>query len=129
MLVAVLLLPVDIAVRRLVVTRRDMERAWAATFGRWRPPPVVQERSEQVSRLFQAKQRAGTKGDDGEETAVEPTPISRQDAIVAQERKESKKEGVSQPVPQPVAKPSSSSGKTLASRLLEKKRQQDDKDN
>jgi hypothetical protein len=129
MLVAVLLLPVDIAVRRLVVTRRDIERAWAATFGRWRPPPVVQERSEQVSRLFQAKQRAGTKGDDGEETAVEPTPISRQDAVVAQERKESKKEGVSQPVPQPVAKPSSSSGKTLASRLLEKKRQQDDKDN
>ncbi|NJN53550.1 MAG: hypothetical protein HC804_01630 [Anaerolineae bacterium] len=59
-LLAVLLLPVDIALRRLVITRRDWQRAYAATFGRWLPQPVPPApQTEQVSRLFQAKQRAG----------------------------------------------------------------------
>src|SRR5690606_37779086 len=57
-LLAVVLLPVDIALRRLVVTRRDWERLWAALTG-WRGAPVPQaQRSEQVGRLFAAKTRA-----------------------------------------------------------------------
>jgi hypothetical protein len=133
MLMAVLLLPLDIAVRRLVITKRDMERAWMATFGRWRPQPVVQTRSEQVSRLFEAKQRAGTRDDGGgEATAVAPPPISRQDAINKQEKGEkgstqTATTSAQSPATPPKPIPSSSSS-TLASRLLEKKRQQEQDD-
>jgi uncharacterized membrane protein len=133
MLMAVLLLPLDIAVRRLVITKRDMERAWMATFGRWRPQPVVQTRSEQVSRLFEAKQRAGTRDDGGEGgTAVAPPPISRQDAINKQEKGEkgsTQTATTSAQLPATPSKPTpSSSSSTLASRLLEKKRQQEQDD-
>ncbi len=133
MLIAVVLLPVDIAVRRLVVTRRDMERAWAATFGRWRPQTMQQERSEQVSRLFEAKRRVGT-GDDGDnggevnsETAVISPPISRQDAV---KNEPSSQTTQHRPPPQRPSKsaPSSDAG-SLASRLLQKKKnQQQDQD-
>lgn len=128
MLMAVLLLPVDIAMRRLVVTRRDVERAWAATFGRWRRQPVMTERSEQVSRLFQAKQRAGTRGDDGGEPADEPAPILRQDAVLTQAKGEKIAKPQS-PLPQaaPDKLPTPASG-TLAAKLLAKKRQQDQQD-
>ena len=130
MLIAVLLLPIDIAVRRLVVTRRDMERAWAATFGRWQPKPVQSPRSEQVSRLFEAKQRAGTREEDaGEQTAVSPPPISRQDSVTTQQKQvEHRQRGQGQSVNPPTTKPSSPAGGSLASRLLEKKRQQEDKE-
>ena len=131
LLIAVLLLPVDIAVRRLVITKRDWERAWAATFGRLRPQRVQSERSEQVSRLFEAKQRAGVRGEsEGEgETAVAPHPISRQDAVVKNEERGARGEKrETRLVPPPVPKPKSPSGGSLASRLLEKKRQQDDKE-
>ena len=37
LLAAVLVLPLDIGTRRLALSRRDWERAWAATFGRFRP--------------------------------------------------------------------------------------------
>jgi uncharacterized membrane protein len=136
MLMAVLLLPVDIAMRRLVVTKRDMERAWAATFGRWRPEPIQQERSAQVARLFQAKQRARTTESDSEEIANEPVPILRKDAVVAQAGREVKgeKSGAEEVQPKP-SSPQSSPDKrampasgTLASRLLAKKRQQEDQD-
>jgi hypothetical protein len=59
LLLAILLLPVDIAVRRVVVTRSDGRRLWNATVGRLQPsirPGTVQ--SEQVTRLFRAKKRA-----------------------------------------------------------------------
>ena len=127
MLMAVLLLPADIAVRRLVITRRDMERAWAATFGRWRSQQVPLERSEQVARLFEAKQRAGSRGegDDGGETAVAPAPILRQDAVAQQGVKQEKKAGSETPVPPAKEKPRSPSGGSLASRLLERKRRQE----
>lgn len=133
MLIAVLLLPVDIAVRRLIITRRDMERAWAATLGRWRPQPIPQDRSEQVARLFQAKRRAGTSESGDGARAGEPAPILRQDAVVTQEEREEKgerqaaKEVQPKPRPQPpLDKPSAPPSGTLASRLLAKKRQQED---
>lgn len=119
-LTAVLLLPIDIAMRRLVITKKDMARAWAAIFGRWQPAPVEPApRSEQVSRLFQAKNRAGTTQTTNAETPPNSPPsIQRQDA--------------SQPAPQPppppsaAKKPSAPAKGSLASRLLEKKNAQSD---
>jgi len=60
---AVLLLPFDIAIRRLVISRYDLGRAYtrlaeiAKGVSRPKPEPV---RVEAMSRLQQAKQRAGT---------------------------------------------------------------------
>lgn len=117
-----LLLPVDIALRRLVITKRDWERAWAATFGRWQPVTVASTpRTEQVSRLFEAKQRAGK-----ESTA--PTPVDQvKPAVIL--RKEEGEGGERPSTAQPassIKKPQKTAeGGTLASRLLQKKQQQD----
>jgi uncharacterized membrane protein len=61
---AVCLLPVDIAARRLILTRHDLERAWAKARA-WltvrAPQPMnIPQRSSQINSLFQAKDRAGT---------------------------------------------------------------------
>lgn len=62
---AVLLLPFDIAIRRLVISRYDLGRAYtrlveiAKGVSRPKPEPV---RVEAMSRLQQAKQRAGVSG-------------------------------------------------------------------
>ncbi|HSH02098.1 MAG TPA: VWA domain-containing protein [Anaerolineae bacterium] len=120
---AIILLPFDIAVRRLVITRRDLERAWSATFGRLRPTPApAQPRPEPMSRLFQAKQRANLTSDSDDESPppvppstpsppTPPTPPSRPSP------------------PAPPNKPATNS--PLASRLLAKRRaaqQNDDND-
>lgn len=115
-LAALLLLPFDIAVRRLVITRQDLARARTALFGRWQTQPLQPApRTERMSRLFQAKDRLSqsqpTVGDE-----VVP-PIQRQDAV-------------KQTSPEP-AKPTARSEKpqqqpkgSLAARLLEKKKEQ-----
>jgi uncharacterized membrane protein len=126
-LIAIALFPVDIAVRRLVITQRDWQRAWAATFGRLRPQPVAApaQRTEQVSRLFQAKQRVrdGRSLSESEATNV-PPPIQRQDAV----KTETPSRPEQQPnLPTPRKAPTStvpSTSSSLASRLLEKKQQQ-----
>lgn len=64
LLLAVLLLPFDIAVRRLVITRYDLRRLWGrvlAFFALRAPKPatVTPQRAEQLSSLFKAKERAG----------------------------------------------------------------------
>lgn len=64
LLVAVCLLPFDIAIRRLVVTRYDLERAWARarawlTLRPLQTVPVTPQRAEQLNSLFRAKDRAG----------------------------------------------------------------------
>ncbi|MCP4429151.1 MAG: VWA domain-containing protein [Chloroflexi bacterium] len=124
-LMAVILLPFDIALRRLVVARRDWERAWAATFGRLRPAAAsVPARTERVSRLFQAKQRAEGKT----ETKIETLSSIRRVDAIAEEKKGEEGERPS-PQPQPKKSPpesSPSAGGSLASRLLEKKRRQDE---
>jgi Mg-chelatase subunit ChlD len=62
LLLATLLLPFDIAVRRLVISRYELQRAGnrirAVLTGA--PRPAQAERVESMSRLMQAKQRAGT---------------------------------------------------------------------
>ena len=131
-LLAAALLPVDIAVRRLVVSRRDLERAWAATFGRWQPQPQrPAARTEQVSRLFEAKQRAGTGRTDEARTetrgtaAVDPRPVRRQDAVQTAEKRQGEKRSQSPPLQKTGAPPAPPTDTSLAARLLEKKRQQE----
>ena len=69
LLIAVLLLPIDVGLRRLVITRADWRRAWAANFGRWQSTSEVElERPQQMSQLFAAKERAGQ----GKKSAAEP---------------------------------------------------------
>ena len=121
-LAAVLLLPLDIAVRRLMVTRRDWQRAWAATFGRLQPAAAAPvPRTEQVSRLFEAKKRA-------EKTLTTPTPAqhetdeSRPPTILAKDTGDETKEKR----PFPAKSPSEPPKSTLAARLLEKKNQNSD---
>ena len=56
---AVLLLPLDIAVRRLVVTRRDLLGVWDNFFSRWQSSEQpVARREGRFARLFEAKERA-----------------------------------------------------------------------
>lgn len=130
--VAVVLLPVDVALRRLVITRRDVERAWAAVFGRFQPPAASPRRSEQVARLFEAKQRAGTSPSAG--PPATPPPVSRQDAAAA-EREPSEPDGAPEEAPArppSTASPSPAAPGSLASRLLERRRQSekgDDQEN
>lgn len=124
-LLAVVLLPLDIAVRRLVVTRRDAARAWAATLGRLRLQPVQPpERAEQLSRLFQAKERVGTVRDEVPEKA-EPSPVLRQDASTQPTQStEVRPSPPEAPTPSSSAKRSAPSGESLAARLLEKRRKE-----
>lgn len=59
LLVALLLLPVDIAVRRLLVTRSDLQRLRAAFGRRPQPVPVTDgPATERLSGLFDARNRA-----------------------------------------------------------------------
>ena len=127
---AVVLLPLDVAVRRLALTRRDLERVWAATFGRLAggAPQATPQRSEQVARLFEAKQRAGARTTTEEPTTEAPTPPP------APARGESSPPSTPRPTPateprrdQPTPTTERSSSRSLASRLLEK-RQQDQGD-
>jgi hypothetical protein len=128
-LMALLLLPVDVGLRRLVVTRRDLKRAWAATLGRWQPALAAKpEQAEQVSRLFRAKRRAGT-GAAGD-SSPEPPAILRHDALAAPPPDSPPTAaGDAGPTTSTRATDASpdSGDKPLASRLLAKKRRQESK--
>ena len=125
LLLALLLLPFDIAVRRLVITKRDWERVWASTFGRFASQPVVvAPRPEPMSRLFQAKERASTQSSDEESASANvPPPVMRRDATETTQPSMPRPPAVTRPrsVPKQGGSPASGS---LASRLLDKKRQQ-----
>lgn len=117
-LAATLLLPLDIATRRLVITRRDWQRAWAATFGRWQPQavPIEAARPEPMARLFAAKERANLSAPP---EAAPPAELPTSATSVAPP--------AAPPATPPVAPPSAprppaESGDTLAARLRQKKR-------
>lgn len=123
-LVAVLLLPFDVAARRLVLTRRDWERVWAATGGRLRQEaPRPEAQTEQVARLFEAKRRAAIPpaSTERQTTASAEQPIPGAASAPPDATKPS-----SRPTPQPAPPPATPPAGTgsLASRLLDKKRQQ-----
>ncbi len=82
------LLPLDIAVRRLVVTRYDVQRAWQRARGWWAlhapaAAPVPPQRAEQLSSLFKAKDRAG-------EATTPPTVTSFSSPSSASSREDAK---------------------------------------
>ncbi len=129
-LVAVMLLPVDIALRRLIITKRDWERAWERVFGRFRQQPVAVERTEQVSRLFEAKKRALSEQPEQSHVPLSQKAVQEpqeKPSFVTQERPSEKTQPSATPPKQSKASPGASG--SLASRLLAKKReQQPDKD-
>lgn len=141
-LIATMLLPVDIALRRLVISKRDWQRAYSATIGRFIPQYVEPERTDQVSRLFEAKQRASTARASDDETNLPPV-IMRRDASKTDEgRKTEDEPAVSrQPLATSRQRPTASgqppatshqppaTSSPLAARLLEKRRQREAEEN
>jgi len=129
LLAAVLLLPLDIAVRRLVLTRLDARRAWARllAFLAIRTPaaaPVAPERAQQLSSLFRAKERAGEAAPRGPESPAAPAPPPATPSAGAQPRP-------SQPVapPPPTSPPAATStpDTSTSAALLARKRARDKK--
>ena len=133
LLIAALLLPLDIGVRRFVVGRADFQRAWRRLQGwaaRRQPPAVLAPaRVEQLSSLFAAKDRArptppassAGAGDGWQLAGTRPpvAPILTQPATA--EPAEPKLAGRAGPAPPPVV------GGTSAT-LLAKKRAREKKE-
>ncbi|MGH2726707.1 MAG: glutamine amidotransferase, partial [Actinomycetota bacterium] len=69
---AAILLPVDVAARRLVVTREDLRRGIAGLRERLRRKRKAGEREERIDRLLAAKKRTRTRFRRREEQAEEP---------------------------------------------------------
>ena len=121
LLAAVVLLPIDIAARRLVVTKGDLHRVLAATAGRWGASTGSRQvREPRVSRLFEAKSRAHTEAQeyvedlDRERSLVESGSMSRSIVeAVPGEREEAEPDAETEQVEE--------SG-SLASRLLAKRK-------
>jgi len=138
LLLAAILLPFDIAARRLAVSRRDFQQAGlrVANFVRNIGKPRQHESSESMTRLKLAKQRAVSEGLGVREmsdsaatppiqiqpsTAVEPTPSANSPLQAAEGlgvRVKSETKQDSAPQPQLPSEPTST-----ASALLAKKRQ------
>ncbi len=135
MTLAVILLPLDIALRRLVITRRDLQRARAAILGRWQKQSAAPAtRSEQMARLFQAKQRSTPTRSQPPTTsqssrilrrdADHPEPTISQPAATSDEKRPSSPPKSPKPT-RPATPPQSG---TLAARLLAKKQNQQKSD-
>jgi uncharacterized membrane protein len=132
LVVAAVLLPFDIAVRRLALTRKDLDLAWAATLGRWRPKrEVTRTQPRPVARLFEAKERAREQArtpvrasdpvsqEASPETEVQPLRSSGEEPREVAPAKEKP------PIPKP-SREEEEGGETLASRLLKQRRRRDD---
>ncbi|MEM7798258.1 MAG: hypothetical protein AAF633_03630, partial [Chloroflexota bacterium] len=131
---AVLLLPLDVGIRRVVITRSDWERAYAATLGRFASRPAPEPaRTEQMSSLMRAKERAKQEKrgagftlrndrmtskpmtDNSAAEQKEPPPIVRPDP------------GSAGPKAEEPQKDTPASG-SLAARLLKKKQEREGKE-
>ncbi|MEM7116386.1 MAG: VWA domain-containing protein [Chloroflexota bacterium] len=111
-LIAVILLPFDIGVRRLAISQRDWERArgWVASkLPQRAAAPKPAPRTEQVSRLFEAKQRAASNADE----VPPPLPQAEQPTETITPEPE--------PAPIETPKPTEPEG-TLAARLRQRRR-------
>ena len=73
-LIALLILPFDIAVRRLIITRTDINRARAYLSGR---STLQDERSERLEALLNVRERARESTSFGEDKPLEPVGQSR----------------------------------------------------
>lgn len=129
LLVALLLLPLDIAIRRLIITRSDLARARAAV-GRLRPVPAPSEAtSERMSTLIDAKQR-GRQRTEGQPSTASALRTSRE------RRREQRDTTEDTPAPQtqgekpryqPQSRPATpdKSGANVAGELLKTRRKRD----
>lgn len=131
LLLAALLLPLDIALRRLLITRSDLARLRAALFVR----REAAETSERMSTLMEAKQRAreATTGE-GANTLDDARVVPTESRITVGARRASSvsaadaKNGVPTPSarPSPASPPPPAPGST-ASKLLEKRKERDNR--
>jgi len=117
-LLALFLLPIDVAVRRLVIGREELAKLaarWRALWpGRKARPAPGSTRSEQVSRLFEAKQRAGE---------TEPPPAEPSTSTFSAQVAE--KPAPSTPAAAPTTERQPAEG-SLASQLLKSKRNREE---
>jgi uncharacterized membrane protein len=142
LLLAALLLPLDIAVRRLLITRNDLARARAALF----PERQVAETAPRLSTLMEAKARAqeSLKTPGAESEAEAPANAGGSTIAALRGRKDARPPATpaaSQPPaapkstapprqPAPPPAPSAASGdseNSVASRLLQKRRDREQK--
>jgi Ca-activated chloride channel family protein len=124
-LAALLLLPFDVAIRRLVITRRDLQAAWSAVAAPFKRGPILEtsESTAHLGRLRDAKGRArlARREDQSAETA-EPLPKWRIGAPRPKPRRDAPKPAApsapSAPPSKTQSEPAPQEG-SLASRLLE----------
>lgn len=126
LLAAVLLLPLDVAVRRIAFSQRDAARLTAAAgrLGRWRGAPEPAARSEQLERLMSAKGRARRSGPD---VPVSEEKLTQSDhdrpTAPAETPRDSQPDGRPGARRRPPSAPDTPDGESLASRLLERRQQ------
>jgi len=121
LLAAALLLPVDVAVRRLVITRRDLAAARNRLFGA-REAPEMAGPSARLGRLLDAKGRARATG----EAPAATQPVATTPAASARRQSLRPKSTLPPAAPKrPEKSQSAETGGTLASRLLERRREAD----
>ncbi len=152
LLVVTILLPFDIAVRRVIVTRSDVQKGldWARSRLGWLPRPQILTTSGRMTRLKDAKERAATTSAqvapvDTEavrgfvrsrrESSAMSAPSISSPTQAAPDSKPPVPPPISTPQPRPAvaAKPTESlpplpsdSGGSLASRLAERRRSRKD---
>jgi hypothetical protein len=127
-LAALLLLPIDVASRRLIVTRRDLAKVYDLV-AEWMgsgPTPAYETTptSGRLERLRGAKDRARAPSQPSNETPGEPAAVSAPSRI-SRRRRATPRTAPAPPSPvvQGKAPPApAAQGGTLASRLLEKRR-------
>jgi hypothetical protein len=130
-LAALLLLPFDVGIRRLVVTRRDLEKAREALVAPFRRTPVElsEAASARLGRLKDAKGRARPVSPDAEESSgpAEPAPLPPLPPAYSPQKTRSRARRSAPPPAskpaQPPQKPASAQQEaSLASKLLEQRR-------
>ncbi len=129
LLLALVLLPFDIALRRLVITRTDVQRAWKVVFGRARA--AAEGPSERLSTLMTAKERGRQRAEEVGESA--PGTVGELRA----RRDQARSETPDQPTPVTPASARRSTARTaertaqpsggnVAGELLRRRRSRDD---
>ncbi|MDX2162499.1 MAG: VWA domain-containing protein [bacterium] len=120
LLIAALLLPVDVAVRRLVITRSDLARVRAA-FGRRQPADV----SETVSSLQAAKQRAQARTQEQAQVTVNAAAPGAAGITPTDSLPDSPASAIPAAAPTPPLPDYGDAG-NLAGKLLQKRRPRDE---
>lgn len=110
-LLALLLLPLDIAVRRLIITRGDLARLRARLTGR---QSEDQQRSQRVQALLNARSRSRDSTDYGEVPRIDPSPSGAGGSLP----------GAAEPMP--AAGGPSAPADNLGARLLRSRGRRDD---